>query len=204
MTNSCSYGSTGGTPSSRAISGAPLGFGKRFLNAGHKQWGLKMQKDVANGVQWATDKKIADPTRVAIMGGSSGGYAALAGMVFTPEVYACGMHIVEPSSLITLLESFSPYWKAIREGMIYRVGDPDTSEGREFLKSISPLYSTDKTRKPLRIIQGANDPRVPKREADQMVEALKNNSIPVTYLLFPDEGHGFTRVEKSTVSNSHN
>lgn len=171
------------------------GYGKRFLVAGNKEWGKKMQQDLTDAVRWAVKKKISDPKRVAIMGGSYGGYATLAGMAFTPEVYACGVDIVGPSNLVTLLKSIPPYWKPQYETLKHLIGaGPDTPEGREFLQSISPLFSADKIRKPLLIAQGANDPRVKKNESDQIVEALKKNSVNVTYLVFPDEGHGFGRA----------
>ena len=169
------------------------GFGKKFLNAGDKQWGKLMQDDITWGVKYLVDEGIADPERVAIMGGSYGGYATLAGLTFTPDLFACGVDIVGPSNLFTLLSSIPPYWEAGRKWLYEMTGDPDTEEGRQLLKETSPLFSADKIIKPLLIVQGANDPRVKKAEADQIVEALKNNQQPYTYLLAEDEGHGFRK-----------
>lgn len=169
------------------------GFGKAFLNAGDKQWGRLMQDDITWGVKYLIDKGIADPQRVAIMGGSYGGYATLAGLAFTPEVFACGVDIVGPSNLFTLLDSIPPYWEAGRKWLYEMTGDPDTEEGKELLKSSSPLFFAHKIVKPLMIVQGANDPRVKKAESDQIVEALKKNNQPYTYLLAEDEGHGFRK-----------
>jgi len=173
-----------------------VGYGKTYLNAGNGQWGRKMQADLNDAVSWAVKERNAETGRVAIMGGSYGGYAALAGLAFTPDFYACGIDIVGPSNLITLLKSIPPYWKPLYESLKYRLGaDPDTNEGREFLARVSPLYSADKIKKPLLIAQGANDPRVKKSESDQIVAAVKKHSIPITYLVLPDEGHGFERPE---------
>ena len=169
------------------------GYGKEFLNAGDKQWGKLMQDDITWGVNHLVAEGIADPKRVAIMGGSYGGYATLAGLAFTPDVYACGVDIVGPSNLFTLLESIPPYWEAGRKWLYEMVGDPDTPEGRKLLTEASPLFSADKISKPLLIIQGANDPRVKKAEADQIVIALRDKGQPVDYLLAMDEGHGFRK-----------
>lgn len=169
------------------------GFGKAFLNAGDKQWGRLMQDDITWGVKYLISEGIADPKRIGIMGGSYGGYATLAGLAFTPDIYACGVDIVGPSNLFTLLESIPAYWEAGRKWLYEMTGDPDTEEGKELLKSSSPLFSADKIVKPLMIVQGANDPRVKKAESDQIVEALKANGHPVTYLLAEDEGHGFRK-----------
>ena len=169
------------------------GYGKEFLNSGDKQWGKLMQDDITWGVNHLVAKGIADPKRVAIMGGSYGGYATLAGLAFTPDVYACGVDIVGPSNLFTLLESIPPYWEAGRKWLYEMVGDPDTPEGRKLLTEASPLFSADKISKPLLIIQGANDPRVKKAEADQIVIALRDKGQPVDYLLAMDEGHGFRK-----------
>jgi len=169
------------------------GFGKSFLNAGDKQWGKLMQDDITWGVKYLIDRGIADPKRIGIMGGSYGGYATLAGLAFTPDVYACGVDIVGPSNLFTLLESIPPYWEAGRKWLYEMTGDPETEEGRKLLKEASPLFSAEKIVKPLLIVQGANDPRVKKAESDQIVEALKANDQPVTYLLAEDEGHGFRK-----------
>ena len=169
------------------------GYGKEFLNAGDKQWGKLMQDDITWGVKHLVSKGIADPSKVAIMGGSYGGYATLAGLAFTPEVYACGVDIVGPSNLFTLLESIPPYWEAGRKWLYEMVGDPETEEGQKLLREASPLFSADKITKPLLIIQGANDPRVKKAEADQIAIALRDKGQPVDYLLAMDEGHGFRK-----------
>ncbi len=169
------------------------GYGKAFLNAGDRQWGKLMQDDITWGVKYLIDKGIADPKRVAIMGGSYGGYATLAGLAFTPDLYACGVDIVGPSNLFTLLESVPPYWEAFRKHLYEMVGDPDTEEGQKLLREASPLFSADKIKAPLMIIQGANDPRVKKAESDQIVIALRDKGQPVSYLLAEDEGHGFRK-----------
>lgn len=169
------------------------GFGKAHLNAGNREWGAKMHDDLVDAVQWAVAEGIADPARVAVYGGSYGGYAALAGLTFTPELFACGVDIVGPSNLITLLNSIPPYWKPLKAQFVQRVGDPDTEP--DFLKERSPLFHADKIVRPLLIAQGANDPRVKQAESDQIVQAMRSNGQPVTYLLFEDEGHGFARPE---------
>jgi dienelactone hydrolase len=169
------------------------GYGKKFLNAGDNQWGDKMQDDITWGVKYLIEKGIADPKRVGIMGGSYGGYATLAGVAFTPDVYAAAVSIVGPSNLITLLESVPPYWEMIRKMFHVRMGDPTTPEGRKQLERQSPLNSANKIKTPLLVIQGANDPRVNKNESDQIVVALRDRGFPVEYLVAPDEGHGFAR-----------
>ncbi len=169
------------------------GFGKAFVNAGDLQWGRKMHDDLIDGVRWAVERGIAKPDRVAIMGGSYGGYAALAGLTMTPREFACGVSIVGPSNLITLLQTIPPYWGPIRRQFTTRVGDIDTEEGRALLKERSPLTHVDAIERPLLIGQGANDPRVVQAESDQIVQAMQARNIPVTYVLFPDEGHGFVR-----------
>ena len=173
------------------------GFGKGFINAGNREWGGKMHDDLLDAVQWAVDKGIADPARVAILGGSYGGYAALVGMTFTPEVFACGVDIVGPSNLITLMNTIPPYWQPQIDLFTSRVGDYRTEEGREFLLTRSPLTYADHIRRPLLIGQGANDPRVKQSESDQIVAAMQEKNIPVTYILYPDEGHGFARPENN-------
>lgn len=170
-----------------------LGFGKDFLNAGAREWGGLMQDDLIDAVNWAVDQEIADPDKVCISGGSYGGYAALAGLTFTPDFFACGISVVGPSNLITLLESLPPYWEPQIEMFTSRVGDHRTEEGRAFLKERSPLTYADRIQRPLLIGQGANDPRVKQAESDQIVEAMQQAGIPVTYVLYPDEGHGFVR-----------
>jgi dipeptidyl aminopeptidase/acylaminoacyl peptidase len=174
---------------------ASTGFGKSFINAGNLQWGTTMHSDLIDSVNWAVQADIADPDKVAIMGGSYGGYAALAGLTFTPDVFACGVDIVGPSNLITLLETIPPYWQPIIEMFTTRVGDFRTEEGRALLKERSPLTHVDRIERPLLIGQGANDPRVKQAESDQIVNAMKEKNIPVTYVLYPDEGHGFARPE---------
>ena len=173
------------------------GFGKGFLNAGNKEWGAKMHDDLLDAVQWAVAEGIADPERVAILGGSYGGYATLVGMTMTPEVFACGVDIVGPSNLITLMEAFPPYWQPAIEMFATRVGDHRTEEGRSFLLDRSPLTYVDRICRPLLIGQGANDPRVNQAESDQIVSAMQERGIPVTYARYPDEGHGFVRPENS-------
>lgn len=169
------------------------GYGKKFLDAGNLQWGQKMQDDVTWGAKYLAQKGIADPKRIAIMGGSYGGYATLAGVTFTPEMYAAAVDIVGPSNLLTLLEAIPPYWESIRMMFYRRMGDPRTPEGKAQLERQSPLNSAAKIRTPLLVVQGANDPRVNKREADQIVVALRDRGFPVEYLVAPDEGHGFAR-----------
>jgi dipeptidyl aminopeptidase/acylaminoacyl peptidase len=169
------------------------GYGKKFLNAGNGEWGRKMQEDITWGVKYLVAEGIADPKRVGILGGSYGGYATLAGVAFTPDLYRAGVDIVGPSNLITLLEAIPPYWEAGRKIMYARMADLDTAEGKAWLKERSPLGSVDKIKTPLLIAQGANDPRVNKREAEQIVIALRDRGFPVEYLLAPDEGHGFAR-----------
>ena len=167
------------------------GYGKNFLNAGDGQWGKLMQDDITWGVKHLIDKGIADRKRVAIMGGSYGGYATLAGLAFTPDLYACGVDIVGPSNLFTLLESVPPYWESFRAYLYGMVGDPGTEAGKAQIRAASPLFSVDRINKPLLIIQGANDPRVKQAESDQIVSALRDKNKKVQYLLAKDEGHGF-------------
>jgi dipeptidyl aminopeptidase/acylaminoacyl peptidase len=171
------------------------GFGKKFINAGDHEWARNMHNDLLDAVDWAVKEKIAQPDKVAIYGGSYGGYATLVGLTFTPDRFACGVDIVGPSNLFTLLNSIPPYWKSFFEDMVRRIGDPRTAEGRELLKQRSPLTFADRISKPLLIAQGANDPRVKQAEADQIVAAMKSRKLPVTYVLYPDEGHGFARPQ---------
>ncbi|GAB4580103.1 MAG: S9 family peptidase [Anaerolineales bacterium] len=173
------------------------GFGKAFTNAGDFQWGEKIMQDQIDAVQWAIKQGIADPRAVAVMGGSFGGYSTLAGLTMFPETFACGVDIVGPSNLITLLESIPPYWKPVLELFTSRVGDFRTEEGRALLTKHSPLTYVDNIRSPLLIAQGANDPRVKQAESDQIVQAMQAKNIPVTYVLYPDEGHGFARPENN-------
>jgi dipeptidyl aminopeptidase/acylaminoacyl peptidase len=169
------------------------GYGKKFLNAGDLQWGKLMQDDITYGVKYLIEQGIANKDKVAIMGGSYGGYATLAGLAFTPDLYACGVDIVGPSNIFTLLESIPPYWEPARAFLYGMVGDPNTEEGKKSIREASPLFSADKIVKPLLIIQGANDPRVKKAEADQITVALREKGKKVTYLLADDEGHGFRK-----------
>lgn len=172
---------------------ASTGYGKKFLNAGNNEWGQKMQDDLTWGVKHLVAQGTVDAKRVGIMGGSYGGYATLAGVAFTPDVYSAGVAIVAPSNLKTLLESIPPYWEAGRIIFYKRMGDPNTPEGLAQMKRQSPLYSADKIKTPLMVVQGANDPRVNKRESDQIVVALRDRNFPVEYIVAPDEGHGFAR-----------
>jgi dipeptidyl aminopeptidase/acylaminoacyl peptidase len=169
------------------------GYGKEFLSAGDREWGGKMHDDLVDAVQWAIKQGIADPQKVAIYGGSYGGYAALVGATFTPDLFCCAVDIVGPSNLITLLRSVPPYWSALLVSLYRRVGNPDTDE--EFLKSRSPLFKVDQIKIPMLIAQGANDPRVKQAESEQIVEAMKKRGIDYEYMLFPDEGHGFAKPE---------
>jgi len=173
------------------------GFGKGFLNAGNKEWAGKMHDDLLDALKWAVDNKVAQEDKVAIMGGSYGGYATLVGLTFTPKEFACGVDIVGPSNILTLLSTIPAYWQPAIQMFKDRVGDFSTEEGKEFLESRSPLAHVDRIERPLLIGQGANDPRVKQSEADQIVDAMQKHNIPVTYVLFPDEGHGFARPENN-------
>ncbi len=169
------------------------GFGKSFLNAGNNQWGELMQDDITWGIKYLIDQGIVDKEKVAIFGISYGGYATLAGLAFTPDVYACGVSSVGPSNLTTLLNSIPPYWESMRKSFYVRMGDPTTEEGIEQIKRQSPLNSADKISAPLMVVQGQNDPRVKVAESEQIVVALRERGLPVEYLKAPDEGHGFAR-----------
>jgi dipeptidyl aminopeptidase/acylaminoacyl peptidase len=172
---------------------ASTGFGKKFLHLGDRQWGGTMQDDLTDAVKWATAQGIADPKKVAIMGGSYGGYATLAGLTFTPEVYTCGVDIVGPSNLKTLLASIPPYWATIRKTFDVRMGEVDKDS--VFNQKVSPLFHVDQIRAPLLIGQGQNDPRVNVRESDQIAAAMRAKNLPVEYIVYSDEGHGFARPE---------
>ena len=176
---------------------ASTGFGKSYMNAGDKEWGRKMHDDLLDAVDWAVKSGVTSRDKVAIMGGSYGGYATLVGMTFTPDTFACGVDIVGPSNLNTLLSTIPPYWQSIRTQFNRSIGDPATPEGQALLKERSPLFKADAIKRPLLIGQGANDPRVNQRESGQIVDAMKAKGIPVTYILFPDEGHGFARPENN-------
>jgi dipeptidyl aminopeptidase/acylaminoacyl peptidase len=177
---------------------ASTGFGKDFIGKGDREWGRKMHDDLLDGLDWAVKNKVAQPDKIAIYGGSYGGYATLWGMTNTPDRFACGVAIVAPSNLNTLLASVPPYWESFKEQMYRRVGDPRTEEGKALLKERSPLSYVDGIKKPLLIGQGANDPRVKMAEADQILAAMEAKKIPVTYVLYPDEGHGFARAPNRT------
>jgi dipeptidyl aminopeptidase/acylaminoacyl peptidase len=169
------------------------GYGKAFVNAGDRQWGLAMQDDLTDAVAFATGQGWADPARVAIYGGSYGGYAALAGAAFTPDLYRCAVDIVGPSNLKTLIETIPPYWAPMIALFHRRVGNPETDTVS--LWSVSPLSAAASIRTPLLIAQGANDPRVKRAESEQIVAALSAAGIDYEYMLFPDEGHGFAKPE---------
>jgi dipeptidyl aminopeptidase/acylaminoacyl peptidase len=171
------------------------GFGKQYLHAGDREWGLTMQNDLTDGVKWAVDNGIADPRRVAIFGGSYGGYAALAGAAFTPDLYRCAVDECGPSNLFTLLASFPPYWEVARSIFFTRVGNPNDPKDKELLTAASPLFSADKIKIPMLIGQGANDPRVKQAEAEQIVDAIARHHGNAVYVLYSDEGHGFVRPE---------
>ncbi len=174
------------------------GYGQAFLNAGNKEWGTgAMQHDITDGVQSLIDQGIADPERVGITGISYGGYATLAGLTFTPDVYAAGASYVGPSNLITLLNSIPPYWAPIKKMFTKRMGDPDNPQGKKQLKKQSPFFHAENIDDPLLVIQGANDPRVKKQESDQIVVAARENGVPVQYLVAPEEGHGFRKENNS-------
>jgi dipeptidyl aminopeptidase/acylaminoacyl peptidase len=178
------------------------GFGKNFINAGNMEWAAKMHDDLIDAVDWAVAQGISDAKRVAIMGGSYGGYATLVGLTFTPERFAAGISIVGPSNINTLLSTIPPYWAPMIELFKRRVGDHTTPEGRRFLEERSPLTRVGEIQRPLLIGQGANDPRVKQAESDQIVAAMQKKQIDVTYVLFPDEGHGFARPENRTSFNA--
>jgi dipeptidyl aminopeptidase/acylaminoacyl peptidase len=181
---------------------ASTGYGKKFLNAGNRQWGLKMHDDLIDAVDWAIKQGIADPTKVAIMGGSYGGYAALAAVTFTPEKFACSVDIVGPSNLKTLIASIPPYWKPLRATFDVRMGNVDDPKDAELVKNASPLFKSDKIVRPLLIGQGANDPRVNVKESEQIVDAIEKNKGSVTYVVYSDEGHGFARPENRVDFNA--
>jgi dipeptidyl aminopeptidase/acylaminoacyl peptidase len=181
---------------------ASTGFGKDFITAGNLEWGKKMHDDLVDSVDWAVANGVTSADKVAIMGGSYGGYATLAGLTITPDKFVCGVDIVGPSNLFTLLQTIPPYWESGKQQFYQRMGNPTTEEGRAVLKAASPLTYVDRIEKPLLIGQGANDPRVNKRESDQIVDAMKAKNIPVTYVLFPDEGHGFARPANNIAFNA--
>lgn len=169
------------------------GYGKKFLNAGNGEWGRKMQDDLTWGVKYLIAQKIANPRRVGIAGGSYGGYATLAGVAFTPDVYAAAVAIVPPSDLTFLLRSIPAYWESFRRIMYVHMADPGTAEGKKLLEDESPVNAAANIKTPLMVVQGANDPRVNKQNSDEIVIAVRDHNVPVEYLVAPDEGHGFAR-----------
>jgi dipeptidyl aminopeptidase/acylaminoacyl peptidase len=169
------------------------GYGKKFLNAANNQWGERMQDDLTWGVKHLVAQGIADPKRIAIFGGSYGGYATLAGVTFTPDLYAAAVPYVAPSNIITLMESFPAYWESGKKIWYTRTGNPTTPEGRKMLERQSPLTHADKIKTPLLVVHGANDPRVKQAESDRIVVSLRDRNFPVEYIVAPDEGHGFAR-----------
>ena len=169
------------------------GYGRHFLEASYKQWGLKMQDDITDGVKWLIEQGIANPNRIAIYGGSYGGYATLAGLTFTPDLYACGIDYVGVSNLFTFMQTIPPYWRPMLEMMYEQVGHPEHDADQ--LAATSPALHADKIRVPLFVAQGANDPRVNKAESDQMIEALRQRGVVVEYMVKDNEGHGFHNQE---------
>ena len=178
------------------------GFGKDFINASNLQWSKTMHDDLIDATRWAIDEGIAKKDKVAIMGGSYGGYATLVGLTYTPDTFACGVDIVGPSNLETLLSTIPPYWAPIISQFHERMGNPETPEGKQLLIDASPLYKADEIIRPLLIGQGANDPRVNQAESDQIVDSMKEKGIPVTYVLYPDEGHGFAKPANNIAFNA--
>ncbi len=177
------------------------GYGKHFLNAGDREWGGKMHDDLVDAVRWAVDEGIADPTRIAIYGGSYGGYAALVGATFTPELFRCAVAIVGPSNLITFINTIPPYWSSYLETLHRRVGHPERDA--DMLRARSPLSHVERIQIPMLIAQGANDPRVKQAESEQIVAAMREKGIEYEYLLFPDEGHGFAKPENRLTFYAH-
>lgn len=169
------------------------GYGREFWEISFKQWGRTMQDDITDGVKWLIDQGIADPQRIGIYGGSYGGYATLAGLTFTPDLYTCGVDYVGVSNLFTFMNTIPPYWEPYRQMWYEMVGDPE--KDAEMMKAASPVFHVDKIKAPLFVAQGANDPRVNKDESDQMVAALKKRGIDVPYMVKDNEGHGFRNEE---------
>jgi acylaminoacyl-peptidase len=181
---------------------ASTGFGKAFVHAGAREHAGKMHDDLIDAVEWAVAGGIARRDKVAIMGISYGGYATLVGLTFTPDVFCCGVSIVGISNLVTLLENMPPYWAGFDEFMFASYADVRTEEGRAWLRARSPLYRVDQIRRPLLIGHGANDVRCKQQESDQIVAAMRARGLPVTYVVYPEEGHGFMRPESRTSFNA--
>lgn len=169
------------------------GYGRNFWEISFKKWGKEMQNDITDGVKWLIKEGIADPKLIGIYGGSYGGYATLAGLTFTPGLYACGVDYVGVANIFSWIKAFPPYWKPFLEMIYEMVGDPE--KDKELLRSVSPFFHVDKIKAPLFVAQGANDPRVPKAESDQIVNALKKRKIDVPYMIKDNEGHGFRNEE---------
>ncbi len=169
------------------------GYGKAFVNAADREWGGKMHEDLLDAVKWAIAENVTTEDKVAIYGGSYGGYATMVGMTMTPTTFACGVDIVGVTNLTTFMNTLPAYWDSFRAQLYRRVGDPTTEDGKAFLASRSPITHIADIQRPLLVAQGANDPRVNKDESDQIVKAMKEKGLPVTYLLYPDEGHGFAK-----------
>jgi dipeptidyl aminopeptidase/acylaminoacyl peptidase len=171
------------------------GFGKAFLNAGNREWGGRMQDDLLDAVQWAVENGVAQPDRVAIVGSGYGGYAALAGLAFTPQQFRCGVSFAGPASLISMLDAVPQYWSANRDRLYLRIGDPRTAEGRQALREHSPLTRVGQIARPLLIAQGARDPRTPRADAEQVAQNLRGRRASLVYLVYPDEGHELARPQ---------
>ena len=173
------------------------GFGKNFENAGNGEWAAAMHDDLLDAKDWAVREGVTREDTVAIMGASYGGYATLVGLTFTPTAFSCGVDVVGPANLETLINSIPPYWASFLAQLKLALGDPDTEAGKALLQARSPLSRVDRIERPLLVAQGANDPRVKQAESDQIVNAMIEKKIPVTYILYPDEGHGFQKPENS-------
>ena len=178
------------------------GFGKRFVNAANLEWAGTMHDDLIDAVEWAVARGVAQRDRIAILGGSYGGYATLVGLTFTPRTFACGVDLFGPSNLETLQQTIPPYWEPMVKMFHDRMGNPATPEGRQLLADRSPLHRANVICRPLLIGQGANDARVKQAESDQIVSAMQREGIPVTYVVFPDEGHGFAKPTNNIAFNA--
>jgi dipeptidyl aminopeptidase/acylaminoacyl peptidase len=172
-----------------------VGFGKAFVRAGDREWAGKMHDDLIDAVNWSIRAGVADPARIAIYGASYGGYAALVGATFTPDVFCCSISVVGIANLETMLANPPPYWAAFYEQECHRIGDPRTTEGRALLRARSPLHRAADITKAMLIGHGANDVRCKIAESDQIAAAMREKQIPVIYVVYPDEGHGFARPE---------